>query len=47
MSHDPSEIIRISFDAQETFLIIIAASYLCGNRDAFFRINFKNSNIVM
>ncbi len=35
MSHDPSEIILISFAAQETFLIIIAASF-GGNRDAFF-----------
>ncbi len=39
VSHNPSEINLISFAAQETFLIIIAASYLCRNRDAFFRIN--------
>ncbi len=35
VSHNPSEINLISFAAQETFLIIIAASYLCRNRDAF------------
>ncbi len=38
MSHDPSEIILISFAAQEKFLSIIAASYLCGNRDVFFQL---------
>ncbi len=44
VSHNPSEINLISFAAQETFLIIIAASHLCINRDAFFRINFIYSN---
>ncbi len=46
VSHNyvPPEINLISFAAQETFLIIIAASYLCRNRDAFFRINFIYGN---
>ncbi len=47
MSHDPSEIIILAFAAQETFLIIIATSYLCGNHDASFRINFIYNNNVM
>ncbi len=44
VSHNPSEINLILFAAQETFLIIIAASYLCRNHDALFRINFIYSN---
>ncbi len=40
VSHDPSEMNLISFAAQETFLIIIAASYLCGNRDGLFQNSF-------
>ncbi len=43
-SHNPSEINLILFAAQKTFLIIIAASYLCRNHDALFRINFIYSN---
>ncbi len=53
VSHDPSEIILIYwFAARETFLIIInvengcAASYFCGNRDAFYFSRFFDKQKV-